>query len=57
MNGCEWLSLRSALARFVNFGGATQSQRHIKPRWLMERHGRPGQAGAAAASTARRTAS
>ena len=31
MNGCEWLSLRSALARFVNFGGATQSQRHIKP--------------------------
>ena len=25
MNGCERLSLRSALARFVNFGGATQS--------------------------------
>ena len=31
MNGCEWLSLRAALARFVTFGGATQSQRHIKP--------------------------
>ena len=31
MNGCEWLSLRTALARFVTFGGATQSQRHIKP--------------------------
>ena len=31
MNGCEWLSLHTALARFVTFGGATQSQRHIKP--------------------------
>lgn len=31
MSACEWLSLRSALARFVEFRGATQSQGHIKP--------------------------
>ena len=37
MNGCEWLSLRAALARFVNFGGPTQSQRHIKPlHWYVQ---------------------
>ncbi len=30
MNGCEWLPLRSALARFVNFGGATQSVNRSK---------------------------
>ena len=31
MNGCEWMTLRSALAHFVEFRGSTQSQRHIKP--------------------------
>ena len=31
MSACEWMSLRSALARFVEFRGATQSQGHIKP--------------------------
>ena len=31
MNVCEWMSLRSALAHFVEFRGATQSQEHIKP--------------------------
>ena len=31
MSTCEWLSLRSALARFVEFRGTTQSQGHIKP--------------------------
>ena len=31
MSACEWLSARSALARFVEFRGATQSQEHIKP--------------------------
>ena len=31
MNVCEWVSLGSALAHFVSFRGATQSQRHIKP--------------------------
>ena len=25
MNGCEWLSLRSALARFVNFSGGERT--------------------------------
>ena len=28
---CEWVSSRSALARFVEFQGSTQSQRHIRP--------------------------
>ena len=31
MSACEWLSLKSALARFVEFRGVTQSQEHIKP--------------------------
>ena len=31
MSACEWISLRSALAHFVEFRGSTQSQRHIKP--------------------------
>ncbi len=31
VSSCEWVSLRSALARFVTFRGSTQSQRHIKP--------------------------
>ncbi len=31
MSACEWMPLRSALARFVEFRGATQSQEHIKP--------------------------
>ena len=31
MSACEWMSLRSALAHFVEFRGATQSQAHIKP--------------------------
>ena len=31
MSACEWMSLRSALAHFVEFRGATQSQEHIKP--------------------------
>ncbi len=31
MSACEWISLRSALAHFVEFRGAPQSQRHIKP--------------------------
>ena len=28
---CEWVSRRTALARFVEFQGTTQSQRHIRP--------------------------
>ena len=28
---CEWVSLRSAVTRFVEFRGTTQSQRHIRP--------------------------
>ncbi len=31
MSACEWRSLRSALAHFVTFPGATQSQRRIEP--------------------------
>ena len=31
VSACEWISLRSALAHFVEFRGAPQSQRHIKP--------------------------
>ena len=31
MSVCEWTSLSSALAHFVEFRGSTQSQRHIKP--------------------------
>ena len=31
MSACEWKSARSALAHFVEFRGATQSQEHIKP--------------------------
>ena len=31
MSACEWMPLRSALGRFVEFRGATQSQEHIKP--------------------------
>ena len=31
VSACEWVSLKSALARFVRFTGPTQSQRHIKP--------------------------
>ena len=31
MSACEWISLRSALTRFVEFRGSPQSQRHIKP--------------------------
>ena len=31
MSACEWMSARSALAHFVEFRGATQSQEHIKP--------------------------
>ena len=31
MSSCQWMSLSSALAHFVEFRGSPQSQRHIKP--------------------------